>query len=89
MADTLDPLVRDLVEWVAKEPRRHADVIDTWRTSCPRLTVWEEAVERGYVAREFVPGRGAMIVVTQAGQRLLRGDGFRPSANGPDRGRQS
>ena len=71
MADTLDPLVRDLVEWIAKEPRRHVEVIDAWRTSCPRLTVWEEAMERGYVTREFVPGQGAMIAITPAGQKLL------------------
>ena len=71
MADTVDPLVHDLVASIAKEPRRHAEVIEAWRTSCPRLTVWEEAIERGYVAREFVAGRGAMIVVTQAGREFL------------------
>ena len=38
MADTLDPLVLDLVEWVAKEPRLYSQVIEVWRTSCPRLT---------------------------------------------------
>jgi hypothetical protein len=74
MSDILDPLVCDLVEWIAKEPRSHAEVIDAWRTSCPRLTVWEEATERGLVTREFVPGRGAMVVVTEAGRRLLRRD---------------
>ncbi len=35
MTDTLDPLVRDLVEWVAKKPRTYAEVIEVWRTSCP------------------------------------------------------
>jgi hypothetical protein len=33
MADTLDPLVLDLVEWVAKEPRLYSQVIEVWRTS--------------------------------------------------------
>lgn len=71
MTDTLDPLLHDLVEWVARTPRRHAEVMESWRTSCPRLTVWEEAVTRGYVAREFVARRGAMIVVTPAGRDFL------------------
>jgi len=35
MVDTLDPLVLDLVEWIAKAPRPYAEVIETWRTSCP------------------------------------------------------
>ena len=67
MSDVLDPLVRDLVEWVAKEPRTHAEVIDAWRTSCPRLTVWEDAVDRGLLMRKAA-GR---VVVTEAGRRFL------------------
>ncbi len=48
MADSTDPLVLDLVEWIAREPRLYAEVIETWRTSCPRLTIWEDAVDRGF-----------------------------------------
>ena len=70
-ASPLEPLVRDLVEWVAREPRAYADVIDAWRTSCPRLTVWEEACERGLVARRFVRGEGASVQVTEAGTMFL------------------
>ena len=54
MPDTTDPLVLDLVEWIAREPRLYSEVIETWRTSCPRLTIWEDAVDRGYVARQCV-----------------------------------
>ena len=68
MSDVLDPLVRDLVEWVAKAPRTHVEVIDAWRTSCPRLTVWEDAVDRGLLMRKS-EGR---VVVTEAGRRFLR-----------------
>ncbi len=72
MSDTLDPLVLDLVEWVAKEPRPYAEVIDAWRTSCPRLTVWEEAVDRGLLMRQPVEGQGTMVQVTPSGTRFLR-----------------
>jgi hypothetical protein len=70
--DRLDPLILDLVEWVAREPRAYADAIDTWRTSCPRLTVWEDAVDRGYLACERVEGRGVMVRATAEGQAFLR-----------------
>jgi hypothetical protein len=63
----VDSLVFDLVEWVAKEPRTYAQVMDAWRTSCPRLTVWEEALERQLLAR-----KAERIVVTHAGRKLLR-----------------
>ena len=71
MAGILDPLVLDLVEWVAREPRPYAEVIDAWRTSCPKLTVWEDAVDRGYVVRQPVAGRELMVVATDLGRKFL------------------
>src|ERR1700712_3758372 len=52
LRNDLDPLILDLLEWIGREPRSYADVIDPWRTSCPRLTVWEDAMDRGFAARE-------------------------------------
>ncbi|MEJ0075335.1 MAG: hypothetical protein WDO17_07780 [Alphaproteobacteria bacterium] len=71
MTDAPEALVFDLVEWVAKEPRTYAEMLDAWRTSCPRLTVWEDAIERGLVMRKPVAGRGTTVVVTAAGRRFL------------------
>ena len=72
-ATNLDPLVLDFVEWIAKEPRAYADVLDAWRTSCPRLTVWEDAIDRGLVTRKPVPGeQRTRVEVTKAGERFLR-----------------
>jgi predicted transcriptional regulator len=67
----IEPLIFDLVEWVAKEPRTHAEVMNAWRTSCPRLTVWEDAVDRGLVERKNANGRGAVVVVTERGRKFL------------------
>jgi hypothetical protein len=75
MTETSDALVLDLVEWVAREPRLYAEVIETWRTSCPRLTIWEDAVDRGYVARQPVDGLGVHVAITEGGQRFLREHG--------------
>lgn len=71
----LDPLVLDLVEWVARAPRPYAEVLEAWRTSCPRLPVWESAVERGYVAQERGDGNGAIVRATASGQKFLRANG--------------
>lgn len=70
MVETLDPLVLDFVEWIAREPRAYSDVMDAWRTSCPRLTVWEDAVDRGYVSRSSGPSP-AMIAITASGRAFL------------------
>lgn len=67
-----DPLILDLVEWVAREKGSHADLMESWRTSCPRLTVWEDAIEHGYLARQ-----GRLIAVTAKGWALLKTSGRR------------
>ena len=75
MDDTTDPLVLDLVEWIAKASRSYSEVIETWRTSCPRLTIWEDAVDRGFVTRESVAGAGLRVAVTEGGEKFLRAHG--------------
>src|SRR3954469_1600859 len=74
MREPTDALVLDLVEWVAREPRPYSEVIETWRTSCPRLTIWEDAVDRGYVARR-PPAEGLRVAITEGGERFLRAHG--------------
>lgn len=68
--DPTDALVRDLVTWVGAGGRAYADVMDAWKTSCPRLPVWEEANARGFVETD----RG-MVRLTARGRDLLGGNG--------------
>jgi len=71
MASTVEPLILDLLEWVASRDRSYEEVMDAWRTSCPRLPVWEDANERGLVAAEREYGR-SLVRVTPAGRALLQ-----------------
>ena len=75
MTGAADPLVLDFVEWIAREPRVYSEVVATWRTSCPRLPVWEDAADRAYVARETIAGFGLVVTVTEDGEKLLRAHG--------------
>lgn len=49
--DTVESLILDLLEWIGPSSRPYAEVIEAWRTSCPRLPVWEDANERGLLER--------------------------------------
>lgn len=70
MSDPVEPLILDLLEWIAPEPKAYAQVIEVWRTSCPRLPVWEDANERGFVER--LPQEGRLLVsVTPRGREFL------------------
>jgi hypothetical protein len=72
MSTITEPLVLDFVEWVAQTPRSYREALDAWRTNCPRLTVWEEAADRGLVIRERIDGQGTLLRVTTAGLAYLR-----------------
>jgi hypothetical protein len=67
---TIEPLILDLLEWLAIRERTCEEVMDAWRTSCPRLTVWEDANERGLVSGER-RGAAQFIAPTPAGLALL------------------
>ena len=71
MSDTIEPLLLDLVAWIAKEPREYYEVMEAWRRSCPRLPVWEEANARGFVTRERGPRGTPMVCVTDDGRAFL------------------
>jgi hypothetical protein len=75
MSVTLDPLVMDLVAFVARQPRPYDEVIDAWRTSCPRLTVWEDAIDRGLITRRRAEDKTLTVQATSAGLRMLQESG--------------
>ena len=72
MIDTVvDALILDLLEWLANGERPYQEAIDIWRTSCPRLPVWEDAKDRGFVAQEIFNGR-EIVRITPAGFAFLQ-----------------
>jgi len=71
MADPVEPLVVDLLEWLGPGPRPYSEVIEVWRTSCPRLPVWEEANARGFLERRHQAGSEARVQVSPAGRAFL------------------
>jgi len=80
MPDTLDPLILDLLEWLAAKPRPYAEVMEAWRTSCPRLTVWEDANDRALLVQRYVEGQGAVVELSPQGRTVLEASGRLPSA---------
>jgi hypothetical protein len=72
-------LVLDLVEWIAEKPRAYAEAMDAWRTSCPRLPIWEDATDLGFIVRTLGNGAGPLVEVTRAGRDFLQAErGTRP-----------
>jgi hypothetical protein len=66
----VESLILDLLEWLVKRDRSYEEVMDAWRTSCPRLPVWEDANDRGLFMKEQVQGR-CIVRITSYGLALL------------------
>jgi hypothetical protein len=71
-SDTVETLILDLLEWIGPNPRPYAEVLEAWRTSCPRLPVWEDATDQGFITHHPAPGGGALVSVSVAGAEHLR-----------------
>ncbi len=55
-----------LLEWLSERPRSYAETIEVWKTSCPRLSVWEDAL-----ADDLVRVARGRVSLTAAGRLLL------------------
>lgn len=67
-----DALVLDFLGWLAARPRPYAEAMEAWRTSCPRLTVWEDALDEGFVVRGREAGSPVpMVLLTERGRSFL------------------
>ena len=72
----VESLMLDLREWLAKGNRSYQETMEAWRTCCPKLPVWEDAMDRGLIFLDAV--RGINVVrATPAGLALL--EQHRPS----------
>ena len=78
MTDTLAPLILDFLEWVAARPRPYSEVMDAWRTSCPRFTVWEDVLDPGFIIRKREAGSELLIDLTPLGRTFLNESGRVP-----------
>lgn len=71
MSDTVvENLILDLLDWLAKRDRTYEDTMDAWRTSCPKLPVWEDANDRGLITLDAADGHN-IVRLTPAGRDFL------------------
>jgi hypothetical protein len=55
-----------LLAWIAEQSRSYAETIEVWKSTCPRLTVWEDAL-----ADDLVRIDRGYVLLTAAGRELL------------------
>jgi hypothetical protein len=71
MTETVENLILDLIDWVGRKECTYRETMDAWRTSRPKLPVWEDATDRGLVETVTADGP-SLVCVTAAGSALLK-----------------
>ena len=72
MTDPTHALRLQMLAWISEKPRTYREVMDAWRTSCPRLTIWEDAVDDGLLeVRAGATMASAAVVLTEQARALL------------------
>jgi hypothetical protein len=55
--------------WVADRPRTYGEAMEAWRSTCPRLSVWEDATIDGLIRIENDTARA--VTLTERGTAVL------------------
>lgn len=69
MSSAAEFLTVQFLDWVASGNRTRTDVMATWQSSCPRLSIWEDAMIGGLV--RFAGDAERSVVVTPRGRAML------------------
>jgi hypothetical protein len=64
-------LTLQMLAWIAERPRSYGETMEAWRTSCPRLSIWEDAQHDHLVVVRAGAAMGQAVVLTERGQALL------------------
>jgi hypothetical protein len=75
MPETVSSLTQEFLVWISSRPRTYADAMEAWRSTCPRHSVWEDALVNGLI--EIVESEETMdqcqVVLTARGRAKLEG----------------
>ena len=73
MSNPAHALTLQFLAWIAEDTRTYAQAMEAWRSSCPRLSIWEDAILDGLVALDGGATRDrSRVTLTPKGRAMLR-----------------
>jgi hypothetical protein len=68
----VEALTLQLLSWVAERPRTYDETMQAWRSTCPRLTIWEDALGNGLlVVADGQSMKDAKVLLSDSGRAFL------------------
>ena len=74
MPEPVNPLMRELLTWISSRPRTYDEAMEAWRSTCPRHTVWEDALIEGLIQVKSAGTLQSEVTLTPRGKSILKGN---------------
>ena len=75
MHEPVSPLMVEFLTWVSSRHRTYTEAMEAWQTSCPRHTIWEDALIDGLIqVQTGALKQEAEVILTSRGKALLAGN---------------
>jgi hypothetical protein len=80
---SVDPLTLQFLDWVSSRRRTYTEAMEAWQTTCPRHTVWEDALIEGFIRVES-QGYQSEVILTPRGIAMLAKCSTEWTSGGPN-----
>jgi hypothetical protein len=76
MAESVELLMLEFLEWVSSRRRTYAEAMEAWQSHCPRQTIWEDALIEGLIqVNRIDPDHDSEVSLTPRGMARLTSNG--------------
>ncbi len=71
-AEAPSPSVVELLDWITLGRRTYSETLEAWKTHCPRLSAWEDALAAELIEVRRADDGESLVVLTPAGTSARR-----------------
>jgi hypothetical protein len=74
MPESANLLMLEFLSWISSRRRTYTETMNAWQSTCPRHTIWEDAMIDGYIqVNRSEMLRDPEVTLTANGRALLNG----------------
>jgi hypothetical protein len=79
MSESAKLLMREFLQWIASRRRTYSETMEAWQSTCPRHTIWEDALIDGLIqVNRNETARNPEVTLTACGLAHLNANNGRP-----------
>jgi hypothetical protein len=86
MHEPVTLLTLEFLTWIASRPRTYAEAMEAWASTCPRNSVWDDALIDGLILVESADTMNqSKVILTPLGRAVLNENSQSQVVNGNDK----